>query len=96
MPKRDDYDSAAGGIDVSRLCQAMSASMENLRPFRENRNRDLRAYAGKNYGENGHERDMLVNGIALYVQTVGGQLVANQPRYMLPPRTGPPSPPSRP
>lgn len=71
-------------VDVDALCRAVNSASYTLRAFRENRNGDVRDYAGSNYSENSRETKIqYVNMLASYVSIVGRQLIANQPRFML-------------
>lgn len=80
-------DSKAGGIDMSRLCRAMSSANRSLQPFRQDRLRNLAAYVAGNYGrgdsESRRRNRMLVNGLALFVQVMSQQVVGVSPRFML-------------
>ena len=80
-------DSKAGGVNMSRLCRAMSSANRSLQPFRQDRLRHLAAYVAGNYGRGDSAarkaNRYLVNGLALYVQVMSQQVVGVSPRFML-------------
>lgn len=70
--------------DYDRLCMAMKSATYSLRQYRENRASDVRDYVGNNWSENALDTPkQMVNVIDQFVEIVGKQLVANNPRMML-------------
>lgn len=70
--------------DYDRLCMAMKSATYSLRQFRENRASDVRDYVGNNWSENALDTPkQMVNVIDQFIEIVGKQLVANNPRMML-------------
>ena len=70
-------------VDVAKLRSAIRASRLALQPYREDRLRAVKQYAGAHYGDGAARKEVPVNLIASYVQTVLRSLVAKNPRVML-------------
>lgn len=76
MPKERD-------IDYARLALAMQRSRLALRFYREERREAVRQYVGHHWSEEGSDREVPVNLIALYIQIVSRNLIAKNPRVLL-------------
>lgn len=70
-------------IDVPRLARAMERARLVLRYFREERMAAVKHFVGHHWGEGGSEKKVPVNLLALYVQVVGRNLIAKNPRVMV-------------
>lgn len=70
-------------IDLGRLCQAASRSYLDMKPFREERVKGIRALAGERYSTNAAGKKVYVNLISLYVNIISRNLIAKNPRVML-------------
>ncbi len=70
-------------IDLSRLCQAVQRSRLALQRPREQRAKIVEAFAGPNWGAERQQSSRPINLLAQYVQVVGRNLVAKDPRFML-------------
>lgn len=69
--------------DIARLGAAMARSRLALRRFRENRKAAVKQFAGRNWSEDGSDKAVPLNLLAMYVRIVGGKLVSQNPRVML-------------
>ena len=72
-----------GKLDPARLCQAIRSSRLALRRFREERVEAVRQYVGRHWSDEGTSATVPVNLISLYVNVVGRNLLAKNPRCML-------------
>lgn len=70
-------------IDVPRLARAVERASMVLQYFREERKEAVKQYVGHHWAEGGAEKKVPVNLLALYVQIVGRNLVAKNPRVMV-------------
>lgn len=70
-------------IDVPRLARAMERARMVLKYFREERRMAVQSFVGKHWAEGGSEKKMPLNLLALWVQVVGRNLVAKNPRVMV-------------
>lgn len=70
-------------VDVPRLARAMERARMVLKYFREERREAVKHFVGRHWGDNGSEKKVPVNLLALYVQIVGRNLVAKNPRVMV-------------
>ena len=71
------------GLKVDRLCSAMRKARLVMKPYRENRKRAIRLFAGADWSENAAELRRPLNVIGMYVQIVSRALVSQTPRAML-------------
>lgn len=70
-------------MDVKRLCESIAYSRRVLEPFRTERREAVREYAGRHWTGDNLQKKVPLNLIALYVQIVGRNLIAKNPRAML-------------
>lgn len=70
-------------IDVGRLCSAIQEDRRSLERFRYNRTQAVRQFVGFNWSENGSEKKIPLNLIALFVQVMGRHLIAKNPQVLL-------------
>lgn len=69
--------------DIGRLCDAISKARLSYRYTRQVITDMVRQFVGKNYSENGSEKQVPCNLLGLYVDIVGPKLIANNPAVML-------------
>ena len=65
---------------VSRLREAITLSRQRLVPFRNQRSSFIRAYVGKNYGDNGSQYKQIVNFMEQAVSGYTRHMVAQNPK----------------
>lgn len=70
-------------LQIPRLARAMERARRVLKYFREERRAAVKQYVGRHWGEGGSEKKMPLNLLSLYVQVVGRNLVAKNPRVMV-------------
>jgi hypothetical protein len=70
-------------IDVGRLCEAARKARLVLKRPREERRAMVRQYVGRHWSEEGALERVPVNLLSLYVQIIGRNLIAKNPRVML-------------
>lgn len=70
-------------LQIPRLARAMDRARMVLQYFRTERRAAVKQYVGKHWGEGGSEKKMPLNLLSLYVQVVGRNLVAKNPRVMV-------------
>jgi len=71
------------GVDYDRLCAAVNASYRALKPFRENRAKAVKEYAGNHYGERAAEQRVPLNLMSIFIQVMTRLLVAKLPRVLM-------------
>jgi len=69
--------------DLDRLCTAVYRSRLVLRKPRQVRVDMTREFVGTNWSEEGAEKPVLINLLAMYVNVVGRRLLSSNPRFML-------------
>lgn len=75
--------SAKRQLKLDRLCSAMRKARLVLKPYRENRKRMLRMFAGADWSENAADLRRPLNVIGMYVQIISRALISQTPRAML-------------
>jgi hypothetical protein len=70
-------------IDIPRLCMALQRSRYVLKRFREERMEAVRDYIGHHWSEESKPKEVPLNLIALYVNTMASSLVPQDPRTLL-------------
>ncbi len=70
-------------LKLGQLCCAIQKSRLQLRKIREQRREMVRQFIGSHWSEEGASLPVPINVISLYVQIVGRNLIAKNPRVML-------------
>lgn len=70
-------------LKLGRLTVAMRTAREQLKYQRARMREAVREYAGPNWSENGEQKSVPVNLLALYVKIMSRSLVAKNPRVLL-------------
>lgn len=74
---------SSGKLDIKTLPGAINAARKTLEFYRTKRVDLVREYSGMHYGENAAKKRVPINLLGMYVQTVGRNLIARNPRVML-------------
>lgn len=73
---------SAPDIDVGRLCSSINLSRRVLLKFRDERRKAVQQYVGNHWSENGSDKEVPVNLLALYISVVSRNLISKDPRIL--------------